>query len=66
MSGAGSGRWYRLDKKTTVEECRSLDIRKLHRDSLLKPGHRFTTSWSRAGRQIASIGGVVRGVDHAE
>ncbi len=61
MGGVGSGGWYRFSKKTTVEECRSLDIRKLDRQGLLEPGYRFTYSWSRAGREKASIGDVVLG-----
>jgi hypothetical protein len=61
MGGVGSGSWYRLNKKTTVEKSRSLDVRRLHREGLLKPGYRFSWSWSRAGRQTASIGGVVLG-----
>jgi hypothetical protein len=61
LGGVGSGSWYRFDKKTTVEECRSLDVRKLHREGLLKPDRLFSWSWSRGGREIASIGGVVLG-----
>ncbi len=66
MGGAGSGSWYRFNKKTIVEECRSLDVRRLHRKGLLKRGCRFSWSWSRAGRQIASIGGVVLGSPRPE
>ncbi len=66
MGGAGSGSWYRFDKKIAVEQCRSLDVRRLYREGLLKPGHRFTSSWSRAGREIASIGGVVLGSSRPE
>jgi hypothetical protein len=66
MGGMGSGSWYRFDKKTTTQECRSLDVRKLHREGVLEPGCRFSWSWSRAGRQIASIGGVVLGEHRTE
>jgi hypothetical protein len=66
VGGVGSGNWYRFTKKTTVEECRSLDVRRLHREGLLKPGYRFSWSWSRAGRQIAYIGGVVLGSSRPE
>jgi hypothetical protein len=66
LGGVGSGSWYRFNTKTTVEECRSLDVRRLHREGLLKPGYRFSWSWSRAGRQIASIGGVVLGSSRPE
>ncbi len=61
MGGTGSGSWYRSNKKTTTDECRSLDVRKLHREGVLKPGCRFSWSWSCAGQQIASFGGVVLG-----
>jgi hypothetical protein len=28
MGGIGSGNWYRRGKKDTVEDCRSLDVRR--------------------------------------
>jgi hypothetical protein len=58
LGGEGSGNWYRFDKKTTTGECHSVDVRYLHRNGLLKPGHSFSLRWSRAGRQTGSIGGV--------
>jgi hypothetical protein len=57
VGGLGSGNRYRFSKKTTTEECHSLDIRELHREGLLKPGCRFRSSWSRAGEETASIRG---------
>jgi hypothetical protein len=66
VGGVGSGSWYRFDKKTTVEGCHSLDVRRLHREGLLKPGYRFSWFWSRAGRQTASIAGVVLGSSRPE
>jgi hypothetical protein len=42
MGCVGSGNWYRFDKKTTTEECHSVDVRYLHREGLLKPGHWFS------------------------
>jgi len=66
VGGVGSGNWYRFNKKTTTEECRSLDVRRLHREGLLEPGYQFSWSWSRAGRQLASIGGVVLGEHRPE
>jgi hypothetical protein len=59
MGGLGSGNRYRFSKKTTTEECHSLDIRELHREGLLKPGTCFRSSWSRAGKEAASIRGFV-------
>jgi hypothetical protein len=59
MGGLGSGNRYRFSKKTTTEECHSLDIRDLYRKGLLKPGTCFRSSWSRAGKGVASIRGFV-------
>ena len=50
MGGVGSGNWYRFDKKTTTDECHSVDVRYLHRKGLLMPGRWFSLRWSRAGR----------------
>jgi hypothetical protein len=38
MGGIGSGSWYRFNKKTTTDECHSIDVRHLHRNGLLRPG----------------------------
>ena len=57
MGGVGSGSWYRFDKKTTTEECHSLDVRNLYRKGLLKPGCRIRSSWSKAGKETASVRG---------
>ena len=59
MGGLGSGNWYRFDKKTTTDVCRSPDIRRFHREGLLEPGNWFSWRWSRAEREVASIGVVV-------
>jgi hypothetical protein len=59
MGGVGSGTWYRLDKKGTTDRCHTLDVRDLHRDGLLKPGTCFRSSWSRAGKERASMRGFV-------
>jgi hypothetical protein len=59
VGGVGSGSWYRFNKKSTTNECQSIDVRYLHCNGLLKPGHYFSLRWSRAGRQTGSIGGVV-------
>ncbi len=66
MGGVGSGNWHRFGKTTTVEECRSLDVRRLHREGLLALGYRFSWSWSRAGHQTASIGCVMLGEHRTE
>lgn len=53
MGGYGSGR---PSQKTKIEEYRSLNINKFHRDGFLRVGTRGNWSWSRDGSQIASIG----------
>ena len=60
MGGPGSGQWYRWSKKDTTEGLRSLDIRRLHRQGLLQPGTRFTSSWRRGGSDTgSSVSGLV-------
>jgi hypothetical protein len=61
VGGLGSGNRHRFDNKTTTDECNGLDVRKLYRDGLLKPGTSFRSSWSRAGRETGSISGFVSG-----
>ena len=61
MGGVGSGNWYRFDKKTTTGDCQSIDVRYLHREGLLEPGHRFSLSWSRADSETGSVRGMVSG-----
>lgn len=59
MGGLGSGNRHRFDKKTATGECRSLDVRRFHREGLLKSGTSFSWRWSRAGQETASIGALV-------
>ena len=66
MGGEGSGNWYRFDKKTTTDECHSVDVRYLHREGLLTPGHWFSLRWSRAGRETGSIPCAVIGDEKPE
>jgi hypothetical protein len=61
VGGIVSGSWYRIGKKTTTSECHSVDVRYLHRNGLLKPGGWYSFCWSRAGREMGSIWGVVSG-----
>jgi hypothetical protein len=61
LGGAGSGNWYRFDKKITTSGCHSVDVRYLHRHGLLKSGHSFSLRWSRGERKTGSIGGNVEG-----
>lgn len=48
MGGYGSGRRWTYSKKVTVEDSRSLNISKLHRDGLLKPGC-YNLTWTNTG-----------------
>jgi hypothetical protein len=66
MGGVGSGNWYSFDKKTTTDECHSIDVRYLHREGLLKLGRWSSLRWSRAERETGSIGGVVEGTEQPE
>ena len=55
MGGPGSGSWYRWSRKDTVEEHRSLDVNRWHREGLLRPWQRFGWVWKRNGEEEASI-----------
>jgi hypothetical protein len=66
MGGVGSGNWYRFDKKTTADECPSVNVRYLYTEGLLKPWRWFSLRWSRAGRETGSIRIAVEGSDRPE
>lgn len=55
MGGAGSGTYYRWDKKQLTDESLPLDIRVLKRKGLLIPEHTITSTWSSGGRKTARI-----------
>ena len=55
MGGYGSGRWYRWDKRTTLEEVHRLDVRWLKRQGYLQPGVIAPVTWHREGRDSGSI-----------
>lgn len=54
MGGVGSGRRYQNAKDTT-NNVRSLDVRRLQRDSLLTPGQSYGWNWTRDDETVASI-----------
>ena len=57
MGGAGSGGWYRFNKKDAAEDVHSVDVRSWQRQNLLRPGTSFTTTWTGStGHYLASIG----------
>lgn len=53
MGGFGSGRGQR--GKDTTSDMQALDIRKLQRDGLLTTGRAWTSTWTRNGKEVASI-----------
>jgi hypothetical protein len=53
MGGWGSGR--RHTGKSLTTDCRSLDVRRLHRDGLLTPGLVYGWNWTLSGETLASI-----------
>lgn len=53
MGGYGSGRPGYRQK---AEDCRSLDVNRLHREGCLEPGRMGNWVWSQDGEEIARIG----------
>jgi len=45
--------------KRSTDDLHALDIRKIARAGLLKPGGTFSWQWTRRGTVVASIGGIV-------
>ena len=56
MGGSGSGRHYHYGSKSTTDDYRSLDVRRLQRDGLLKPGLNYSWQWLRRDEVVANIG----------
>lgn len=60
MGGSGSGRWGAHSKRTTVEECRSLDSRQMQREQVLGAGVYRVGRWgwwdAETREERASIG----------
>ena len=52
--GIGTAEQIRASAK--VEECRSLDVNRLHREGCLRPGWGGNWQWTRDGERIAWIG----------
>ena len=46
---------YAYGGRPTCEECKSIDIRRLHREKSLQPGCRISWSWSRNGKATGNI-----------
>ena len=54
MGGLGSGR-SGYGGRTTVDECRLLDVNRLNRKGCLSPGWVGSWQWTRDGERVASI-----------
>lgn len=54
MGGFGSGRWYRYEKKTTTEECRSIGINSWTREDRRR-GHPFSWDWPNSSNLISTV-----------
>ena len=69
MGGYNSGRWGSYTKKTTVEECRTLNLAQLERAGLFRfPGRdsvRGSLQWSNptTGKESASMGFILERTD---
>jgi hypothetical protein len=55
MGGPGSGNRWRYGVKATTNHYRILDVRRLAREGLLKPGYLCGWKWMRNGETVASI-----------
>src|SRR5690242_608222 len=62
MGGAGSGRYYRYGSRTTTDDVKSIDIRRLRRWDNLPSSRNFrncvwgTFQWTRGERVTAEVG----------
>ncbi len=64
MGGYGSGRTYWASKDTT-DECKGLDVRRLHRNGWLRPGRYCSVHWKRGDKPTGDIH-VVAGNGYVE
>jgi hypothetical protein len=55
MGGPGSGHSWRYGSKDTVEDHRSIDVRRWKREGWLTSGQSRTIRWSRGGETTATI-----------
>jgi hypothetical protein len=59
MGGFGSGRWGWHSKKTTVEDCKTLDLHQLAREGSFVAGRAASLRWLRGEQETGSIGYTV-------
>jgi hypothetical protein len=55
MGGFGSGNRWRHSAKSTTDDYRALDVRRLARAGVLRPGNWSNWQWTRDGETVASI-----------
>ena len=55
MGGPGSGNWYRWSKRTTLDDVKPLDVRRLHRQGALQPWVRATVTWHRGEHETGAV-----------
>jgi hypothetical protein len=60
MGGFGSGRWGWHSKKTTVEDCKTLDLHQLAREGSFVAWRTASLRWLRGEQETGSIGYTVR------
>ena len=56
MGGPGSGNHWNHNGKSTTDDHRSIDVRLLAREGVLRPGYLGRVSWTRNGETVASVG----------
>lgn len=54
LGGLGSGRWYRYGTKTTVEECRAIDVNKWAREDR-RNGRPWSWQWPNDSGLISTV-----------
>jgi hypothetical protein len=55
MGGIGSGRYWRFNSKSLTNNYLQIDIRRWHKQKLLIPNQKFTTSWSQQNEMVSAI-----------
>lgn len=55
MAGSGSGRYREVAVRSTTDSLRAIDVRRLARDGMLRPGSSGTWRWIRSGVVVASL-----------
>lgn len=55
MGGSGSGRHYHYGSKSTTDDYRAIDVRRLQRGGFLKPGFSYNWQWLHGDKVVANI-----------